>query len=521
MLNANDPQARHQHGTKIGGPHMPSRTDDAQTSPTRRKFLMVSGAALFASSAGAHSNHSNDSLQQRATDTPTAVSKTHVVVPETRVEVLAEADVLVCGGGPAGVAAACSAAREGARTMLIERWPFLGGMATAALVAIWHLSDREKIVIRGIVQEAIERAERRNWIRFRGSVRRHETHDFDPEGMKIVFHDMLEASGVRTICGLVAGDPIVEAGRIQGVLVDTKRGRRAILAKLVIDATGDGDVAAKAGVAFDYGRESDGLVQGMTMMYRICGIDEAKVRSVPADVRRQVMAEMREAAARGELPPFQPAFGIGHIQNRIIPNMCPVAGNALEEEELTRLTIKGRRQVFAYWDWLRQRLPGLEQMAVEQTGCSLGIRESRRVRGIKTLTADMVLGAQKQRDAVGHGFWMIDIHDPKGSGYTTWNDRGTHNMLAAGQSYHIPLGMCLNPQIPNLAVAGRCGSSTHEAHSSIRLQSHVMVMGQGVGTAAAMALAADRDMHQIEMDKLQDKLRAAGAYIEDVPRASG
>lgn len=494
---------------------MPGRTGDSQASPSRRKFLMASGAALFARSAGAQSD---DRRQQRQKGTP-EVSSTHVVVPEKKVEVLAEADVLVCGGGPAGVAAACSAARAGARTILIERWPFLGGMGTAALVTIWHLSDREKIVIRGIVEEAIELAERRNWVRFRGSVRRHETHDFDPEGMKVVFHDMLEASGVRTICGLVAGEPILEAGRIQGVLVDTKRGRRAILAKLVIDATGDGDVAAKAGVAFDYGRESDGLVQGMTMMYRICGIDESEIRSVPADVRRQVMNDMRTAAAKGELPPFQPAFGYGHIQNRCIPNMCPVAGNALKEEELTRLTIQGRRQVFAYWDWLRQRLPGMEHMAIEQTGFSLGIRESRRVRGIKTLTAEMVLGAQKQSDAVGHGFWMIDIHDPKGSGYTTWNDRGTHNMLAAGQSYHIPLRMCLNPQIPNLAVAGRCASSTHEAHSSIRLQSHVMVMGQGVGTAAAMALAAGRDMHQIETDKLQDELRAAGAYIEDVPHA--
>jgi hypothetical protein len=441
----------------------------------------------------------------------------HVIVPEKKVEVMAEADVLVCGGGPAGVAAACAASRGGAKTLLIERWPFVGGMGTAALVNIWHLSDRQKIVIRGFAEDAVQRAERRNWIRFRGSVSRHETHDFDPEGMKIVFHDMLEASGVRTICCLVAGEPILEEDRIQGVLVDTKRGRRAILAKLVIDATGDGDVAAKAGVEFDYGRESDGLVQGMTMMYRICGIDEAKVRSLAPEVRRQVLADMREAAKKGELPPFQPAFGIGHVRNRCIPNMCPVAGNALDEEELTRLTIKGRRQVFAYWDWLRQRLPGLDNMAIEQTGFSLGIRESRRVRGLKTLTGEMVLGAQKQPDAIGHGFWMIDIHDPKGSGYTTWNDRGSHNMLPAGQSYHIPLGMCLNPQIPNLAVAGRCASSTHEAHSSVRLQSHVMVMGQGVGTAAALALAGGLDMHQIDVRKLQAKLRSDGAHIEDVP----
>ena len=475
---------------------MPGKRNDRSTSSTRRRFLMTSGAALFAGTAGVHSDAN---AQRPTTNAPpdASATRTHVVVPEKKVEVLAEADVLVCGGGPAGVAAACSAARNGAKTILIERWPFLGGMGTAALVNIWHLSDRQKIVIRGIIEEAVQRAERRNWIRFRGSLGRHETHDFDPEGMKIVFHDMLEASGVRTICHLVAGEPIVERRRIQGVLVDTKRGRRAILAKLVIDATGDGDVAAKAGVGFDYGRGTDGLVQGMTMMYRVCGIDEAKVKSVTPEVGRQVLADMREAKEKGELPPYQPAFGIGHVRNRCIPNMCPVAGNALDEKELTDLTIQGRRQVFAYWDWLRQHLPGLDNMAIEQTGASLGIRESRRVRGLKTLTHEMVLGAVKQPDAVGHGFWMIDIHDPKGSGYTTWNDRGSHMMLPAGQSYHIPLGMCLNSQIPNLAVAGRCASSTHEAHSSVRLQSHVMTMGQGIGTAAALALAGGLDMHEV------------------------
>ena len=107
-------------------------------------------------------------------------------------------------------------------------------------------------------------------------------------------------------------------------------------------------------------------------------------------------------------------------------------------------------------------------MAIEQTGAALGVRESRRIRGIKTLDAKMVLGAMKQSDAIGHGFWMIDIHDPKGTGYTTWNDRGGHNMLTAGESYHIPLTMCLNEQVPNLAVAGRCASSRPTGSPSAR-----------------------------------------------------
>ena len=131
----------------------------------------------------------------------------------------------------------------------------------------------------------------------------------------------------------------------------------------------------------------------------------------------------------------------------------------------------------------------------------------------------MVVKAAKQPDAVGHGFWIIDIHDPKGTGHTTWSDQRKDMMPAVGESYHIPLGMCLNRQIANLAVVGRCASSTHEGHASVRLQSHCMVMGQGVGTAAALALNAGVDMSQLDVAKLQTALRGDGVYLKDVPAA--
>ena len=133
----------------------------------------------------------------------------------------------------------------------------------------------------------------------------------------------------------------------------------------------------------------------------------------------------------------------------------------------------------------------------------------------------MVLQAVKQPDAIGHGVWMVDIHDPKGSGYTTYSDRGVRNMLATGTSYHIPLGMCLNDRVPNLAVVGRCASSTHEAHSSVRVQTHCMVMGQGVGTAAALALSGGRDLAGVDVAALQETLRSDGVYLHDVPAQSG
>ena len=441
-----------------------------------------------------------------------------IVVPEQRVPVLAECDVLVCGGGSAGVAAAVAAARHGAAVVLLERWPRVGGMATCALVNGWHRSDREKVVINGLVEESVQRATPLGGIRQVDNYpRAHETHWFDPEVMTIVWHRLLDEAKVRTWCYALAGEPIIEGNRIQGVLVDTKTGRRAVRAKVVIDATGDGDVAAKCGVPFGFGRESDGRVQGMTMMYRLCGIDEEQSRAISGDEAKAIHNDMLERSRAGTLPPFQPADNLCRHGNRTIPNMCPVAGNPLDEEELTRLTVRGREQVYAYLDFLRERAPGFEHVAVEQTGFSLGIRESRRITGLKTLDADMVLGAVKQPDAIGHGIWMIDIHDPMCTGYTTWNDRGEANMVPRGDSYHIPLGMCLNAHIPNLAVVGRCASSTHEGHSSVRVQTHCMVMGQGVGTAAAMALSAGVEMNEVELPKLQQTLRHDGVYLEDIP----
>ena len=182
-----------------------------------------------------------------------------------------------------------------------------------------------------------------------------------------------------------------------------------------------------------------------------------------------------------------------------------------------KVSAQARRQVHQYLELWRKEMPGFERAKVEQTGFSLGIRESRRIRGLKTLDAQMVVKAVKQPDAIGHGVWMIDIHDPKGSGHTTWADQKPQTMVPVGQSYHIPLGMCLNATMPNLAVVGRCASSTHEGHSSVRVQTHCMVMGQGVGTCAAMALDGGVTMAKVDIRKLQSMLRKDNVYLENVP----
>ena len=445
---------------------------------------------------------------------------TTISIPAAAVPVAAEGDVLVCGGGCGGVAAAVSAARHGARVVLLERWPSVGGMATNALVNGWHRSDREKMVIYGLVEESARRAFAHGWIvQDANFPHAHETHWFDPEGMRIVWQRMLNEAGVRTFCYLAAGEPILADGHLRGVLADTKEGRRAFLASIVIDATGDGDIAAKAGVPWEFGRAADGRVQGMTLLFSLRGIDQSEdVRAQRTAQAPEIIARMRELRDAGKMPPFNEGNMLGTIAywgaaNHMPWNLNPVAGNPLSEEELSRLTARAREQLVSYLDFWRTQVPGMADAAIEQTAFSLGVRESRRIMGRTTLTAEMILGAQPQPDAVGHGVWMIDIHDPAGTGYTTYTDRNARTMLDAGTSYQIPLNMALNDTLPNLAVACRAASATHEALASFRVQTHIMTLAQGVGTAAALALDGGVEMHRLDLPTLQRVLRADGVYL--------
>lgn len=439
-------------------------------------------------------------------------------IPERSVPIAAECDVLVVGGGPAGIAAAVSAARHHASVILLERFPSVGGQATNALVNIWHTSDRKKQVIFGLVQELIDRCGE-GCRRFDDYPERPETHEFEPSAMRLAMHALLDDATVKTYCHLAAMESVIADGRIQGVLADTKTGRKAFLGKIVIDATGDGDVAANAGLPFDFGRKEDGRVQGMTMMFRLCGIDESLVNGDKA-IGEHVFEKMKRLKAEGNMPPFLEMAARSYLTNArrhdVSYNMTPVAGDPLDESELTRLSVQARKQVKQYVDFWKSEHPGFAHAEIEQQGFWLGIRESRRIRGLKTFDADMAVKATKQTDAVGHGFWMVDIHDPKGTGHTTWVDQKKESMPPVGGSYHIPLGMCLNDRIPNLAFAGRCASATHEGLASVRIQTHCMVMGQGLGTAAALALDSGRDMTQVDIPVLQRTLKSDGVYLEGV-----
>jgi len=243
--------------------------------------------------------------------------------------------------------------------------------------------------------------------------------------------------------------------------------------------------------------------------------DRTRLAAIPNEMVLSLQTEMHHLQETGELPPFNSGFLVTWLARYC--NMVAVNGHPLDEEDLTRATVLATERLQQFIAYFRNRVPGCENAELNKQGFCLGIRESRRISGIKTLDAQMVLRAQKQVDAIGHGMWMVDIHDPKGTGYTTWSNSGEKHKLPPGQSYHIPLGICLNNQIRNLAVVGRCASSTHEGNSSVRLQTHCMVMGQGVGTCAAMALANGVAMHEVPVKDLQATLKRDGVYLEDVP----
>jgi len=305
----------------------------------------------------------------------------------------------------------------------------------------------------------------------------------------------------------------MEGDRIAAVLCDSKTGRKAVVPRTVIDGTGDGDIAAKAGAPFEFGRAADGLVQGMTLIFRLSGIDRTAVLAMSEAENRAILDEMAAARDRGELPPFGP-ISFGTYACGYHTNMNPYSGNPIDEASLTEGLIRTRRQMFAYLDFWRRRVPGFRQAQVEVSAPALGVRESRRFRCRETLTGDDVRQRRKRPDAIGHGVWLVDIHDPKGSGRTTWEKQ---ELEPAGTSYHIPFGMLVPTGVSNLLIACRAAGSTHEGHASVRVMSHIAVLGQAAGTAAALALDANTAPGDVDIRKLQSVLKKDGVYLEDLP----
>jgi hypothetical protein len=426
------------------------------------------------------------------------------------VPVLHEVDVLVAGGGPAGFSAAFAAARMGARTLVVEQCGCLGGVATAGghnhicLYSEWGSPVR---VVGGIIWEAGKRTADAGW----GSITP-SAADFELEGMKLVLERMAEESRAGVLYYTQVCGALVRDGRLMGVLIQNKGGRQAIMAKVVVDATGDGDVAALSGVPFDKGREGTGAMQPMTLMFTIGGVDYERVRAFRGN-DYELKAVWKKAQEAGDMRPFQ-AVIMGWWWTPTRPdqlgiNFTHINGvDGTRAEDLTRATIEGRRQAWETIEVYRKYVPGMENCHMLSTPPMVGVRETRRIRGEYRLTRADVVGEREFPDSVGYGSFFIDIHNVGGPGMDekVWRPR-------PGFRYQIPWRILVPEGVDNLLVAGRCASADHEALGSLRVMPQCGVMGQAAGTAAALSVRDGRPVRETDPRRLQEALRSEGCIL--------
>lgn len=430
------------------------------------------------------------------------------------IPVSGEYDVIVAGGGPTGVAAALAAARNGARTLIVEQTNALGGMMTSGLHT--HLctfgtaGHGPRRIVAGIVQEITDRL-----IAMDSGAEVGKNFDYELEAMKRLLDDMMEEAGVDILYYTLVADTIVEAKAVKGIIVQNKSGRSAILAQQVVDATGDADVAASAGAAFDQGREWDGLCQPTTLMFRIGGVDNERVRQYrQSDPRLEAFCQ--KAIEGGTMTPFQTRLmGFWYFQGRpdqLGVNFTNITRiDSTNAEDLTKATIEGRRQAKMLVDSFRRFLPGCEDCYLIDTAPYLGVRESRRVRGIDTLDIEDVIETRKSPDGIAKGSFFVDIHSPDQTGLF----KPRH--LPDDSYYDIPYGCLVPEEIDNITVAGRCISATHEALGSVRVMYQCAALGQAAGTAAAICVEQGITPRQVITEELRERLTAQGALVGPIP----
>ena len=418
-----------------------------------------------------------------------------------RLGVRREVDVLVCGGGPAGVGAALAAARSGARTMLVERFGMLGGMWTAGLLNPFFQGVGRGWVCDDLVGRLTAGGAWQEW-RF--------AHVFDVETMKRTLETMAAEDGVELLYHTWVADTIVEGGTVRGAVLESKAGREAILAKVVIDATGDGDVAARAGCRYEFGRESDGLVQPMTLMFTIRGRGSFEQDNAPAlyDLLMTAIAEhdlgLTLPIGRCNYAPWiisTPQTGSAAVQATHVYRLNP-----LDPADLTRGTVDARRQAAELVTAMR-KVPGLEGVELAETAATMGVRETRRVRGRGRLEVDDLAHGRRFRDAVTACSFGVDIHDPSAA-----SDDAANKGLRS-HPYEIPY-RCLVPRdVGGLLLSGRCISGSHEAHASYRVTGTCLGTGQAAGLAAAWSVERGVAPSSIDGEEIRAALAERGVVF--------
>ena len=425
--------------------------------------------------------------------------------PARKLSVLDHADVLVVGGGPGGIGAAVAAARNGARTILIERFGSFGGMLTSGILCnLMPFST-----VRGIFAEVIDGwSNRQGYLSWQGSETYGAGGTYDTEAAKCALDRLVVDAGVIPYFFTQFADVIRTGNRLEGVIVESKEGRQVIWAKQIIDASGDGDVCVRAGVPFEMGRKSDGASQPMTMIFKMTGVNNVEAEAYKLKDPGFIKA-WRLAKERGEvtIPREDVLAGANPHNGEWNFNTTRIIGrDATKVRDMTEGTIDARRQVEEVAAFVRKYIPGFPNAVVSETA-HLGIRESRRICADYTMTAEDILQVPEMEDCIARGDNFIDIHSPTGEGTQRLHP-------PEGKWYEIPYRSIRARGIDNLLIASRCIDSTHEAHAAVRVTPQVMAIGQGAGTAAALCVKQGLcSTRQLDATLLRETLRAQGALV--------
>ncbi|MFO1301230.1 MAG: FAD-dependent oxidoreductase [Burkholderiaceae bacterium] len=434
--------------------------------------------------------------------------------PARDVPVVAEPDVLVVGGGPAGVAAACAAARGGASTLLVESYGCLGGTLTVVtlggLCGIHAVLDETRLgrVVGGLSFELEERLEVVDAIRAPQRHGRIVGVPYDSVRLKGVLDEMTASYGVAVMLHTTAAAVVMEGPRVAAVIIENKGGRAAIVPRVVIDCSGDGDVAVRAGAAYTIGE--NGETQYGSAMFRLGGVDAARAGALS---RQQIRQHLERAVDAGYPLPrtatgvhLNPIEGVAHLNVTKLSRPDGTPFNLVDPSHLGDAEREGRRQVRMYEEVFRKFVPGFERARVIDIGERVGVRETRLIRGDAVLTEAQVRGCEKPEDRVACSSWPLETH---GRGRTT-----TWEFLPDGQWYGIPWGCLVVSGLDNLLVAGRNLSAEHAAQASVRVSGPCMALGEAAGMGATASLSHDGNLRAVDLFELQTQLRAQGAILE-------
>lgn len=452
---------------------------------------------------------------------PTLSSVNSVTEAARSLPVYGEFDVVVIGGGPAGLAASASAARRGARTLLVERYGFLGGMGTAGGVTNFaglygRKNGEMQQVVHGVVDELLARIDALGGLNQPqdGMLGRIRVRSYDVSAYKCAADQLLLSAGVQLLFHAWAAAVVMDGRSIAALVVETKSGRQAIRARRFIDCSGDADVAHFSGVPFELG-DGQGSALFPTTMFRVGHVDApralAAVGEFSAINKLMDESELRDPGRyrfprKGAIlrPNKNPAEWRANVTQ--IRNAAGMAMDATDARQLSEGELEGRRQITEYFRFLKNEVPGFEDSAIVDIAPQVGIRETRRILGDYALSGEDILSSARFEDAIGINAWPMEMHV---DGAISWgfprDEQRAYNDL--------PWRMLTNGTVPNLLVAGRCASMTHEGQSAARASGGCFVMGQAAGTAAAL-LGPGQVFAELDISLLQRQLSQDGVFFD-------